>query len=398
MSTARPTDRRPGVAGAGGHASTRVVLIGGGVIGLACAWRLLRAGCDVTILDPAPGLGATHAAAGMITPASEATFGQESLLAVSTASAESWPTFAADLERDSGRVIELVRRSTLFVAADKDDEAGLARHARLLERHHRPVERLPSRTARRLEPALSPRLAGSLLIDGESSVDPRQVTEALVAAVTGLGGTVQATRARPRARDGRCVGAELASGELVEADVTVLAAGWETTGAAAGLGLRVPIRPLKGQVLRLRSAAPDTLTRVVRAAVHGRFVYLVPRPGDEIVVGATSEDVGPETRVTAGGVHDLLHDAIAVVPELAEAALVEAIARLRPATPDNLPLVGPVASAEADGLLVAAGHGRDGILLAPLTADIVAAHVCGTPLPHHAPPLAAERFQLEEVR
>lgn len=405
MSTARPLDRRPGVTGPGRPATTRVVIIGGGIIGLACAWRLLRAGCAVTVLDPTPGRGATHAAGGMITPASEATFGQEVLLAASIASAESWPAFATDLEGDFGKGIDLVRRSTLFVAADKDDEVGLARHARLLERHRRPVERLPSRAARRLEPALSPRLAGSLLIEGESSVDPRQVTQALLATVTDLGGTVRTSRARPLSRGGRCVGAELTSGEVVEADVTVLAAGWETTDLAAGLGVRAPIRPLKGQVLRLRSTAPDTLGRVIRASVHGRFVYLVPRPGREVVVGATSEDVGVDLTVTAGGVHDLLHDAIAVVPELAEAALVESLARLRPATPDNLPLVGPVEppgargdSAGADGLLIAAGHGRDGVLLAPLTADIITAHVCGSTLPHHADSLAAQRYQLEEAR
>ena len=371
----------------------RVCVIGGGIIGLSCAWQLLRSDCAVTLLDPAPGTGATHAAAGMITPASEATFGQEALLRASLASAAAWPGFVTALASDSGHRLDLVRRGTLFVAADHDDEAALNRHAQLLERHQRPVERLAARSSRRLEPALSPRLAGSLLIEEESSVDPRQVVRALLAAITRAGGVVRPAMGRPLMSGDRVVGAVTASGEVHPADVTLLATGWQTPEVAEGLGLTRSIRPLKGQILRLRSASVDPLHRTIRALVHGRFVYLVPRPGDEIVVGATSEDVGPDSSVTAGAVHDLLHDAIEVVPELAEAGVVESVARLRPATADNLPLVGP---AGPDGLLVAAGHGRDGILLAPLTAATVTAHVLGHPLPEDAGCFAANRFHDKE--
>ena len=407
MSTAPPQDQHSAPVESGVSTRIRVAVIGGGIIGLASAWQLLGAGCQVTVLDPGVAGGATHAAAGMITPSSEATFGQEALLAASTASAGRWPAFAADLAADSGLPIDLRREGTLFLAADHDDEQVLARQARLLERHHRAVERLPSRAARRLEPALSPRLAGCLLIEDESAVDPRRVARALRVAITSRGGEFRPVLARPRLRDRRIVGAEPAveptsrsvepvgspRAQASHADVTVLAAGWATTGLAAQMGLRVPIRPLKGQVLRLRPAAPDVLHRIVRASVHGRFVYLVPRSDGEVVVGATSEDVGADPSVTAGAVHDLLHDAIEIVPELSEAALVESTAGLRPATPDNLPVVGP---SGVDGLVVAAGHGRDGILLAPLTADAVVAHVLGLPPPEHADHFDPRRFATKE--
>lgn len=373
--------------------ATRVCVIGGGIIGLASAWQLLRSGCEVTLLDPFPASGSTHAAAGMITPASEATFGQESLLRASLASAALWEEFATALATDSGHQLDLLRRGTLFVAADHDDEAALERHAQLLERHGRPLERLSGRATRRLEAALSPRLASSLLIEEESSVDPRQVSRALLEAITRAGGVVRSTTGRPFISGEQTVGAVTPAGEVVAADVTVLAAGWQTPEVAAGLGLTTAIRPLKGQILRLRSATADPLHRTIRALVHGRFVYLVQRPGDEIVVGATSEDVGPDSCVTAGAVHDLLHDAIEIVPELTEAALIESLARLRPATADNLPLVGP---AGPEGLVLAAGHGRDGILLAPLTAAAVTAHVMGEAPPDEAGFFDAQRFQDKE--
>lgn len=167
-----------------------------------------------------------------------------------------------------------------------------------------------------------------------------------------------------------------------------MAAGWQSPRVLTALGHAVPIRPLKGQVLRLM-ASPGALAHTVRGTVRGRDVYVVPRPGGEVVVGATTEDVGEDLRVTAGAMHDLLHDAIELVPELAEATFRESTARLRPATADNLPLVGATC---VDGLVLASGHGRDGILLAPLTAELVSAHVDGRPASSPATFLAAQRL------
>lgn len=365
----------------------KVVVIGGGIIGLSCAWRLAGAGHAVTVLDPAAGSGATHAAAGMIAPASEATFGQDSLLDVSLASAALWPSFAADLARDAGSPVPLSPGGTLLVALDADDDAALERHAAHLNGRGCSGERLTSREARRLEPALSPRVTGALRLD-ETAVDPRTVTSALQTALARRGGTILAARGEPVLRGGVAVGVRpvdetgSAVGTDIASDVVVVAAGWRSpqllsslgSSSATSVATALPVRPLKGQILRL-AAPPGTLGHTVRATVRGREVYLVPRPEGEVVVGATSEDVGEDLRVTAGAVHDLLHDAIEVVPELCEATLRESTARLRPATPDNLPIVGP--TGDIDGLVLAAGHGRDGVLLAPITGDVVLAHVEG---------------------
>jgi glycine oxidase len=367
----------------------RVAVLGGGVIGLSCAWRLARRGHVVTVLDPALGTGASHAAAGMVAPASEAVFGQDALLSAGLVSARAWPEFADQLARDAGRPLDLAPRGTLLVAFDADDASHLARHAHLLERRGCRAERLTARAARRLEPALSPRVAGALRLE-EAAVDPRAVVAALADAFVAHGGTVLPVAAEPVLHEGRAVAARpvgtgfgpggAAADVDIDADVVVVAAGWSAPAALRSLGHPVPVRPLKGQVLRLGTTG-DVLGHTVRATVHGREVYVVPRPDGEVVVGATSEDVGEDTTVTAGAVHDLLHDAVDVVPELAEADFREATARLRPATPDNLPLVGPTC---VEGLLVAAGHGRDGVLLAPLTAETVTAHVDGRPPPRPA--------------
>lgn len=375
------------------NGSRRVAVLGAGIIGLGCAWRLVRAGHSVTVLDPAVGSGATYAAAGMITPASEAVFGQDPLLATSLASARLWPAFARDVAEDASRPVELTPEGTLLVALDADDDAALSRHARHLERHGCSAERLTSRAARRLEPGLTPRLTGALRLE-ETAVDPRLVTSALQVAFAARGGTVLPVAAEPVVHEGTAVGVRPADADahatasLVEADIVVVAAGWRSPQLLAALGHPVPIRPLKGQILRL-TASPAAVGHTVRGRVRGREVYVVPRPGGEVVVGATSEDVGEDLRVTAGAVHDLLHDAIELVPELSEATLRESTARLRPATADNLPFVGPTC---VDGVVLASGHGRDGILLTPLTTELVSAHVDGRPPPPSAAALAPRRL------
>lgn len=397
----RPTDRRPGVVEPGVCANTRVAVIGAGIIGLACAWGLAEAGCAVTLHDDAPATGASFAAAGMITPASEAWFGQDRLLAVSLESAARWPEMARSLGEVTGSDVGWRTSGTVQLAADRDDAATLERHAALLERHGHDARWLTGRELRRLEPALSPRITTGLLLPDESSIDPRRVTTALTSALTQLGVGVHRERVVPVSREGVVVGvAGVDTGDLTPADVVVLAAGWESplaineasgttrTGPDRPFSPAVPVRPVKGQILRLRGE-PGVLAHTVRATVHGRFVYLVPRSDGQVVVGATSEDLGPDGRVTAGAVHDLLHDAIEIAPELAELELEESIARFRPATPDNLPLVGRT---EIEGLVLACGHGRDGVLLTPITLDAVVAAVTGAPGPRHAHHLDPRRF------
>jgi glycine oxidase len=354
-----------------------VVVVGGGIVGLAIAWRAGQAGLGVTVIDADPGGGASHAAAGMLAPVSEVHYGEEALLSLNRASLARWPGFAAELAAAGGVAVPLRRAGSLLVAFDEDD-------LRVLDELHAfqtglglAVARLGRRDCRRLEPMLSPRIRGGVLVAEEANVDGRAVCTALLAAIDRVGGRVVREGVEEVLVEGeRVVGVRLASGPRVDAEWVVLAAG-ARSGSVLGVPpcARPPVRPVKGQILRLRfdPAAPP-LCHNVRALVRGASVYLVPRDNGELVVGATVEEQGFDVSATAGGVHDLLRAAIEVVPMVAELELVEAIARSRPGTPDNAPVIGPTA---LDGLILATGHHRNGVLLAPITADAVTAILLG---------------------
>lgn len=308
----------------------RIRVLGAGIIGLACADELLRRGHDVDVVDPSPGRGASHAAAGMLTPAAEVWHGEEALLDLGRRSLALWPAFAARLG------VELSAGGTLLIGYDAGDARLLARQLALLERLGTPAEAVEPT----IEPGLSPRVVAGALLPDDPSVDPRAVVGALLQRVP-IG-----------AREGT-------------PEVTVVA-----TGARLPAPLTGSVRGVRGEVARLRCADPPS--RVVRGWVRGRPVYLVPRPGGEVVVGATMEEHDGPPEVSVGGLLRLLADARELVPALEAATFVEAIARDRPATPDHLPLVGPTGH---PGLVVAGGHFRHGVLLAPLTAAAVADHL-----------------------
>ncbi len=318
---------------------SRVAVVGGGIIGLSIARRLLRDGVDVQVLD-AGDEGAWQVAAGMLAPGGESAFEHPALGRLLDRSAALWPEFAASLGTDVG----YDRAGTLGVAMTADD---VAEAARVWTRQQLPLLR-PSEL-RALEPALSPRIRTGVHAPAEHQVDPRRVVAALRAE---LGARVVTKR--------------IGSTAEVDAGTVVVAAG---CGTAALTGL--PVRPVKGQVLRLLGE-PGLLRHVLNATVDGRHVYLVPRADGEIVVGATQEE-RTDRAVTAGGVHDLLRAAIDLVPGLAELTLVETAAGHRPGTPDNGPLLGRL----DDRVLVAAGHHRNGVLLAPVTAELIAGLVAG---------------------
>jgi len=382
-----------------GYTDLRIAVIGGGVIGLSIAWTLAQDGCAVEIHDDQPGLGASHAAAGMLAPVSEASYEEPELLALGLASLHAWPEFAARLTHASGMDVGLRQEGSLLVGFDMDDTVGLARIADLLTRHDLQYDRLTSREAHALEPALSPRTRSALHVPGDHSVDNRLVVRALLAAVERAGVRFHRQRVGLVTMDGRAVGVRRVDVDVDEpdhpttaihkADLVVLAAG---AGSADVPGLpddaRPPVRPVKGQILRLGGAA-GLLGRTVRATVHGEHVYLVPRSHGELVVGATSEEVGSDLTVTAGAVHHLLRTAIEVVPEVAELELVEALARCRPGTPDNGPLIG---ASPLPGLLVATGHFRSGVLLAPATSDTIHRLVSDLPVSGVVEPFAPQRF------
>ncbi|MGH9102948.1 MAG: glycine oxidase ThiO, partial [Acidimicrobiales bacterium] len=340
-----------------------VAVVGGGVIGLSCAWSLAGQGATVAVVDGRPGSGATWAAAGMLAPVTEAVYTEQALVDLNLASSRSWPAFAAALEGLSGQSVGYRACGTLAVAADAGDWSVLSDLSRFLEAEGLPFETLAPSACRRHEPFLSPGLRGGLLAAEDHQVDPRALHRALLRACEATGVRMVRSGAAGLAwRSDRVVGCRTETGETVEASTTLLATGaW--SGALEWLSgeLRPPVRPVKGHILRLQGPTdPPLLTRNLRGLVGGRHVYLVPRADGRLVLGATVEEKGFDVAVQAGPVSELLEDARALVPGLSECQLTECSAGLRPGSPDNGPLLGPWG---ADGLLLATGHYRNGVLL-----------------------------------
>ncbi|MEV0490309.1 glycine oxidase ThiO [Streptomyces atratus] len=370
-----------------------VLVIGGGIIGLVTAWRAAQRGLRTAVVDPDPGGGAARVAAGMLAAVTELHYGEQMLLGLNVASAARYPAFAAELEAASGQEIGFRACGTLAVALDSDDRAHLRELHALQQRSGLESEWLTGRECRRLEPMLAPGVRGGLRVDGDHQVDPRRLAGALLTACERAGVVFHRDRVeRLGMVRGRAAGAVLAAGAELAADQVVLAAG-SLSGRLAGLPDEVvpPVRPVKGQVLRLTvpAAYAPFLTRTVRAVVRGSHVYLVPRENGELVVGATSEEMGWDTTVTAGGVYELLRDAHELVPGITELPLTETRAGLRPASPDNAPLLGPTA---LPGLHLATGHHRNGVLLTPVTGDAMAELLTTGELPVVARPFAPGRF------
>ena len=339
----------------------------------------------------APPAGATRVAAGMLAPVGELAFGEPELLEMTLASARLYPDFVAELEATTGEATGYLRQGAIHVALDRDEAAELRRVHDLQRSLGLEAEWLPPRRCRELEPGLTPSFNGGVHAPGEAAVDPRALTAALLAALAGAGVEVwTGVEALAGLFEGeRLAGVRTAAGEELHAASTVLAAGaWSGQAEWLPEHARPPVRPVKGQVLELRSrdGAPPC-----ERIVASERVYLVPRPDGRLIVGATSEEQGFDTAVTAGGVHELLREAYRLLPEVAEMELADSMAGLRPGTPDNLPLIGPGA---IEGLLLATGHYRNGILLAPLTADAVVAVLAGEQLPEAAAPAHPARSQL----
>jgi glycine oxidase len=370
-----------------------VVVAGGGVIGLSCAWRLAQRGARVAVLERGePGGGATRVAAGMLAPVGELSFGEPELLELTLAAARLYPDFVRELEEASGASTGYEQLGALHVALDRDEAAQLRRVHDLQRSLELEAEWLPPRRCRELEPGLTPSFHGGVFAPGEAAVDPRALTVALLGALRAAGAEVltgtevvdgifdgerlKGVRTAPRGiasgQSDPQNGSDRPLEEEICAEAVILANGaW--SGATSWLPehARPPVRPVKGQVLELcrRDGEPPA-----QRILSSERVYLVPRGDGRLVVGATVEELGFDTAVTAGGVHELLREAYRLLPDVAEMELVGATAGLRPGTPDNLPIVGPGA---IDGLVLATGHFRNGILLAPLAAQAVAELLAG---------------------
>jgi glycine oxidase len=361
-----------------------VAIVGGGIIGLAIAWRARQRGMSVTVLErDATGSGTSHVAAGMLAPVAEVEFGETGrrVLELGLRSAGMWPAFASELETSTGASVGLMRTGTLLVARDEDDARELERQLDFRRSLGLAVTRLRPSEAREREPALAPTVRLALEAPDDHSVDPRLVVMALKRAC-GSAGVELREHARVERVDvdgagiegarGRVTGVTLEEGESVAAERVVLAAGpW--SGRIGGLppSAHVPVRPVRGQILRLRDpAGPGLLRRVLR--FDGG--YVVPREDGGYVLGATVEERGFALAPTAGGVYELLRDAHELVPGISELEIEELSVGLRPGTPDNAPAIGAGA---LEGLVWATGHYRNGILLAPLTAELVAGVLAG---------------------
>jgi glycine oxidase len=349
-----------------------VAVVGAGVIGLAVAWRAAQRGLKVVVLERAGevGTGTTPIAAGMIAPISEAIASEQPLMRLGLASARAYPDFVAELQESSGMDPGFLSCGTLFGARDADEAEALTRELALRERLGLPARRLLASEARRIEPALTPTLRLALEIPDDHAIDPRRLTPALGQAASRAGAEVRlnATVSRVAIERDRVTGVELADGRRVRADHVVLAGGvWSDAVGGLPDEARVPIHPVKGQILRLHDPnGPGLLTHALRMT----GAYLVPRGDGRYVLGATMEERGFDTTVTAGGVFDLLRNAFELLPSITELVIDEVAAGLRPATPDNAPAIGP---GSVRGLHWATGHFRHGILLTPITAQIVLA-------------------------
>ncbi len=362
------------------------VVIGAGLIGLACAWRARRLGMSVLVVEreDAPGAATSAVAAGMLAPVPEADFGEEAALRLNLLARERWPAFAAELEELTGLPTGFRETGTLIVAADRDDAEALHRLHDLHRSLGLPAEWLTPSRCRELEPALSPRVGGGILASQDAQAEPAALARALAAGCEEivLGQGVAAIEQD----GGRVSGVRLADGAVLECEHVVIAAGpWSAALAPEGAG--PPVRPVKGQILELRARGGASLpfTRMIRTP----RCYLVGRRDGSAVLGATVEEQGFDATVTADGVFRLLEAAWEVLPEVGELELVAARAGLRPATPDNLPLIG---ADELDGLIWATGHWRGGVLLAPLTGEAVAALLAGDPPPAELDACSPARF------
>lgn len=367
--------------------SGRVVVVGGGVIGRVTAWRAAQRGFDVTLVEPSDARSSTRVAAGMLTPATEAVFGEEALVELGVRSARMYSDFVAEVEAASGMEVGYRTNGTLLVAFDRDDLALLTELHEFQRRLGIATERLTSRRCRGVEPMLAPSVRGGVLASDDHSVDPRRLLLALAEAGARAGVTEIADRVVEVSEELHVV---LAEGEPLPADQVVLAAGCWENEITTPAGVVPTLRPVKGQLLRTRlpTGREPLVHRTVRGLVRGSPVYFVPREDGEIVVGATQEELGHDTALTVGGLWQVLRDARDLVPGATELEVTETCVGLRPGSPDNLPLLGPT---RVPGLHLAAGHFRHGVLLAPVTGEAVAEALVTGDLPDHAHRFSADR-------
>jgi glycine oxidase len=377
-----------------------IVIIGGGICGLGIGWRLAQQGADVTIVErDEAGQAATWAAAGMIAPRAEVEHGEEALLPLALESAAMWGSFAAELEQASGIDIDYRTHGTLVAALDRDDLEYLENRFEYFQTLGLDVDWLSGYAARQKEPHLARAVTGAIFSKLDHQVDNRRVAIALRAAYLAAGGVLREHLAVDEVliSDGRVTGVR-AGDEHIAADAIVLAAGaWSRNLAGLPDVARPPVRPLKGQML---SVAMDPRNPLLEHVIWGPGngivpgIYLAPKGDHRLVIGATVEEMGFNSEMTAGGMFELLRAAWEMLPGIYDLPIIESWAGLRPASRDDAPILGPTA---IDGLVLATGHHRNGILLAPVTADKIADYLLKGTLDSLLVPFLLDRFKADEV-
>ena len=370
------------------HGNPEVIIIGAGVVGLGAAWRLAQRGAAVTVFDKGcVGQGASHAAAGMLAACAEAEPGEEALVALGRLSQSLWPAFAAELEQASGLSVDLRREGTLLLALTADDQKRLHHHLAFQQGLGLPLEWISAAEVRRREPHLAAAIAGAIWSPEDHQVDNRKLAAALRVAAERAGATIREHTPVERiiVANGRTSGIAIADGTEITADVVVLAAGaWSRAIAGLPPALRPPVRPVKGQMIALAMDAP-----LISHVVWAPGVYLVPRNDGRLLLGATVEEKGFDTALTAGGVLSLLEAAWRALPAIEELPVAEMWVGHRPGSRDDAPILGP---GPVEGLVYATGHHRNGILLAPVTANAVARLVLDGVVDPPIRPFGIDRF------
>jgi glycine oxidase len=370
-------------------ARSDVVIVGGGVVGLALAYEVAQRGREVLVLDRDDVAGvATRAAAGMLAPTSEADLSERPLVDLELDSLRRYPEFVAGLERLTGESCGYRTEGTLWVALNRDQDGDLERLFAMQGAKGLPARRLSVAEALAREPHLSGRIVAGLLAEGDHQIDPRRLAGTLRSSIARLGGRVVVGCRVDRIEHagGEVVAVSGAMGDRalrVPCPVAVLAGGVWSEAVDAPLP-PLGLRPVKGQLVRL--AGPELIRHVVRSP----DAYLVPRRGGELLVGATMEEQGLDARPMAGAVLDLLREAWRLLPGVYDLAVSEVSVGFRPALRDHLPVIG---AAAVHGLYVATGHFRNGVLLAPATAHYLAEWIVGG----GAAPAALSAFGLERL-
>jgi glycine oxidase len=387
----KPPDSAPcGPAAADAPDSVDVVVVGAGVIGLSVAWRLAARGQSVAVFDrDTAGSGASLAATGMLAAAAELEPGGAELLPLALESQRLWPDFRASLEAASDLTIDYRHDGTLVVALGRDEVERLRARYELHTRSGLPTRWIGGAEARSLEPGLRPSVMAGLFCPDDHQVDPRRLMAALRGAFRAAGGVlIEDCAVEALETAGGRVGGVRTARRITRAGTVILATGaWATDGHLLPPGLRLPVRPLKGQALALRSSQR---TGALAHVVWTEQVHLAPKHDGSLIVGATVEESGFDTAVTAGGLYALLEGARRALPSVEDMQVEAVWTGLRPTSDDDAPIIGATAIA---GLVIATGHHRNGILLAPVTARAIEDLVLGGTVSPVAAAFGIDRFR-----